>query len=88
VTSGEIKRRASSAVIGSPKAKPCAYSQPSWIQLHRIRIGFRAFRDDGHVEIVRQRDTMDFNNTGRAPRLEVRTNDWSILMVSNGKRCK
>ena len=26
--------------------------------------------------------------TGRVPLLLVRTNDWSILMVSNGKRCR
>ena len=31
---------------------------------------------------------IDFTITGRVPRLVVRTNDWSILMVSNGKRCR
>src|SRR5438132_386717 len=31
---------------------------------------------------------IDLRITGRVPRLVVRTKDWSILMVSNGKRCK
>ena len=29
-----------------------------------------------------------WHDTGRAPRWVVRTKDWSILMVSNGKRCR
>jgi len=31
---------------------------------------------------------IDFRITGLVPRLVVRTKDWSILMVSNGKRCR
>src|SRR3569623_985974 len=31
---------------------------------------------------------IDFKSVGRAPLRVVRTNDWSIMMVSNGKRCR
>src|SRR5207302_1966116 len=31
---------------------------------------------------------MERRMTGRVPRGVVRTNDWSILIVSNGKRCR
>jgi putative transcriptional regulator len=57
------------------------------IELDRIGIGLGALGDHVHAEIVRERDDRAQDHRPRA-RLVVRTNDWSILMVSNGKRCR
>ena len=57
------------------------------IELDRIGVGLGAFGDDVHAEIVRQRDDRAQDDRARALAV-VRTNDWSILIVSNGKRCR
>ena len=41
-----------------------------------------------HYLATRAIEMMERRITGRVPRCVVRTKDWSILMVSNGKRCR
>ena len=57
------------------------------VELDRVGVGLGAFRHDVHAEIVSERDDRAQDHRPRALAV-VRTNDWSILMVSNGKRCR